>query len=894
MFARRANEQRMHEEMQLHIELETQRLMRESKLSMGEARRLALVAFGGVEQHKEHVREGLGIRWASGLSLDLKLGFRMLLKYPGLTLIGCLALSVAIAASASYHEMLHDLYESSLDVDDGDRMVMIQNWDTATRERDPHVLHDYLRWRNELKRVHDLGAFQSAERNLIAGDGNASPVKGVLTTAAAFRLMHVLPLIGRTLLQDDEQPGTLPAVVLGYRVWKSQFGADSQVLGKTVRWGGETFTVAGVMPEGFSFPATEELWVPFRHDRIITKRGDGPPIYVYGRLADGATLRSAQAELDAIFARDRATLTTEQQNRKPMVKGYLGWILKSGSSEDEVTMQVAYWLNLFFVGLLAVCGANVATLVFARTATRANELSIRTALGASRGRIMAQLGAEALVLSSLAAFIALIVAYFAMRWSIEGIMALAGELMPFWWNFSLSSATLVYTAVLTVFAALVVGVLPAYKATGGQLHSRLKRASAGGASMKFGGLWTGIIVTQVGLTVFFLFIVAAIGWNVRVGRYLPAQVALQSANILTARVGTEEEKRADGTVKPLTDDSRVRFDAAYLRLKQHLLAQDGVTGVTYASQVPGAEMRGFRIEVEGQSTENDSERYVRTAGVDPLFMETVGATLLTGRNFNDADTASGRNVAIIDQSLAQYLFRGGNAIGQRVREVRYDGGPKPGEWTEIVGVVRDLTTVPDKAPDDAMIYRPTAPSRAYPAYLTVRTTRDAAALSQSLRRVAAEAEPSLRLYDVLPLSEMGKQVKQIFGYLVRVLILLGLVAILLSTAGVYSLMAFTVARRRREIGIRVALGADSRRIVRAVFSPALRQVGLGVLLGSVPGVALVSFGAPEVARGGGVVIGVLAFAGVGLFVMGVGAVACFVPVRRALGIQPTEALSAAD
>jgi putative ABC transport system permease protein len=603
----------------------------------------------------------------------------------------------------------------------------------------------------------------------------------------------------------------------------------------------------------------------------------------------GATMASAQAEVNAIFARESANLTNEQKNRKPMVKGYLAWLFRSG--EDEVAMQLAYWFNLFFVGLLGVCGANVATLVFARTATRANELSIRTALGASRGRIMAQLGAEGLVLSSLAAIVGLLITYFGTRWTLQGILAKTGEIIPFWWDYGLSTATMLYTAVLTVFAAMVVGVLPAYKATRGQLQGQLKRSGDGSSGMKFGGLWTGVIIGQVALTVFFLFIVISIGWNARVGRLQPTEVALKSSHILTARLVAEEEKFPDGTPKPLTTEARVRFDASYTRLKQQLLAQPGVAGVTYTSRLPGAEMRRFTIEVGGQSLANGAVRSVRTAGVDPHFMESVGATLLAGRNFSDSDTVAGRRVAVIDQSLARYLFGGGNAIGQRIREIRDENSPRPAEWVEIVGVISDLTRVPDKSPNDAMIYLPIAPGGAYPLFVAVRGRGDDATLSRSLRTIAAQVDPTLRLYDIMPLSETGREMKMVFGYIIRALIIIGTIAIVLSTAGVYSLMAFTVARRRREIGIRVALGADSLRVVRAIFSPALRQIGLGVLLGSLPGVAIVSFGAPEGIRGGGLSIGFLAFTGVGLFIMGVGLCACYVPMRRALRVQPTEALS---
>lgn len=893
---RRAVESRMVKEFRFHIEMETARIMRDDRVNYAEARRRAMGAFGGVENYKEEIRDGRGLRWIAGLSLDLKLGFRMLLKYPGLTLVGCFALAVAISAGASYLELLHDAYRSTLPVADADRVVMIQNWDMSRRQRAPHVAHDYVTWRAQLKSIQDFGVFQTFQRNLITNDGLGEPVDGAETTASAFRIMGGRALVGRTLLDSDELPSSTPVVVLGFSLWQTRFGGDSSVVGQTVQVDGKSRVVVGVMPSGFTFPDSKQLWIPLQLNASDYARGAGPAMHVLGRLVPGVQVASAQAELTTIGARAAIDFPATNRNLRPIVKPYLEWIsLSNNGGEDTMMMQLAYFVNLFFIGLLCLCGSNVATLVFARTAARSAELSVRTALGASRGRLVAQLFAEALVLCTLATVVGLLAAYYGMRSSLSGLFRVAGGELPFWWNEALSAETFAYAVLLALFAAVIVGVVPALKATGPELHSNLKHATSGGAGTKFGRLWTGVIVTQVAVTVLFLFIVVSIGWNVRVGRYVPMQVELPTQEFLTARLVTDEEKLPDGTIKPLTPEVRARFSATYEQLKLKLLAEPGVKSVTFASQPPGVELKRFYGEVDttGGARVLQSLPDVRTAAVDAEFFEAVNARIVAGRAFNATDASLGHRVTIVDQSFAKFVFGGANAIGQRVRRRQAEGRDKPGEWYEIIGVVADLTTAPDKLVTDAVLYIPSTAGDAYPITVAVHVAGNAASLTHRFRAVSGEADPTLRLFDVVPLSQIGRSSQWVLAYVVRALAVLGFVGVMLSSAGVYALMAFTVARRTREIGIRVALGANSRRVVSGTLLPALRPVGMGVVLGSIPGIALVAFGAPEIARGGGAIVALVAFAAVGAFTLCVGLAAGFVPTRRALGIQPTVALNAA-
>ena len=888
LFARRAAESRMEAEFRFHLEMETERLVREQGLEPGEARRRALVAFGGVEKHKEELRDGRGLAWLGGLSLDVKLGFRMLRRYPGLTLVATLALAVAIGAGAGYLELLHDVFHPTLPIEDGDRIVRIENWDVAKGEIDPRALHDFMIWREELGSVEELGATLPFERNLITDDGRVEPVEAREISASAFRLFRLRPLLGRPLLDADERPGAPAVVVIGEGVWRARFGADSGVIGRTIQLGSSLHTVVGVMPA--SFPSSASLWVPLRLDGAVHGRGEGPGISVFGRLAPGVALDRAQAELATISTRATAASPDTLLTLRPRIVSYL-----EPSGEDMVEMRIMYTLNIFFLGLLGVCCANVATLVFARTATREGELTVRTALGASRGRIVAQLFAEAIVLTTVAAAIGLTAAAYGLQWASHVIVDAEGGTLPFWWNDRLSVGTLLYAGTLAVVAAVIIGVVPARKATGRHVQAGLKHA-AGGSRMHFGRLWTGVIVTQVALTVIFLFIVVSVGWNVRVGRYLAGEIALPAEEYLTARLEMDADSARNGSADSSRSALVARFEATYGELEQRLLAEPDVAGVTYASRLPGVEQRRLRIEVDGAAPprEGAAARSVRTAAVDANFFDTIGATILSGRAFNAGDLAPDRHVAVVDQSFVALVLDGRNPLGQRVRQLPRSDREEPGPWIEIVGVVRDLAVVPDKAAEDVVLYRPAAAAATSPLSIAIhlRGRADPRSLAPRLRGVAVAVDPTLRLYDVMPMSEIGRSDRVVFGIIVRIIALVGAVVLLLSTAGVHSLMSFTVTRRTREIGIRTALGAVPQRVVTGIFSRAFAQVGLGVLAGTVPGGLLVAFGFPEGVRGAGLAVAVGATLAVATFTIGVGVLASVVPARRALRIQPTEALRA--
>jgi putative ABC transport system permease protein len=895
----------MNDEMRFHIEMETQRNIRQG-LDPIEAGRQAAIAFGGVEKYRGAGRDVLGFTWLRGLSTDVKLGLRMLMKYPGLTVVAVFALSLAIGAGAAYLEFTQDMMHSRLPFPEGDRIVGIQNWDTESGDPENRAAFEFVSWRGRLQSIDDLGAYRPLDRNLISEDGRAEPVRGAEISAAAFHMVGVPPLHGRPLVADDERPGAPPVAVLGYDVWTGRFGSDPLVIGRPVKLGTVSHTVVGVMPAGFGFPISHSLWVPLQLSDTPPAPRTDKALKIFGRLAPGYGTEQAQAEITAIALQTAARFPATHAHIRPVVKGYIQSIW-SGNDDSAMQTIVLYAANLFFIGLLLVCGANVATLVFARTATRENEISVRTALGASRARIAGQLFAEALVLSAIAASLGLGVAFYALKWVKQVITEAQGMRIWFWWSDQLSPQTFAYAAALAIIAAVVIGVVPAFKATGSQVQDRLKHAAGGSAAgLKFGGIWTGVIVSQVALTVIFLAVTATVGRGLYFQNAGKRELMFPAQQYVVMRLNIDREPSGAAPDPEVEARYRQRLGSLYDDFAQRLAADPAVTGVTYGSRVPGMNHVMLPVEVDGLPAFAAPEGglFVRTASVGVNMLPTFGAKVVAGRAFMEGDLSPGREVAIVDQSFVRHVLGGGNAIGRQFRRaasteedaigrasiVPAREGESAGPWVEIVGVVSDVTSDAFKKADDTVVYRPAPPAAAMPLNVAVRVNGDVTPVMWRLRVVAAEVDPSLRLDELQTLDQVRLADRVAIDFFLRLLAGIGLVGLVLATAGVYALMSFTVERRTVEIGIRLALGASAGRIVFTTFSRGLGQVGLGVLVGSAPAAAIAVSLGPEVAVHSDATTAALICSLAAGIMIAVAAAACYGPARRALRIQPTDAL----
>jgi predicted permease len=847
-------------------------------MSREAAYRAARRAFGGVEQAKEHQRDARAFRWLAGWPMDLKLGVRILFKSPGLTVIAVIALAIAIGAGAAYLEFVRDVFGTHLRVAGGE-VVGIQVWNTARRTPESRALAAFADWRDQSIGIDQFGAFRHLDRHLITDDGRTEPARAVEISASVFRTLTTRPLVGRTLIEDDERISAPPVVVIGHDLWQARFNGDAGIVGRTVHLGSVIYTIVGVMPAAFGFPINQNLWAPLKVPAAGLRRGEGPTVRMFGRLKNSVSFETARAELERILAASVAADApgTPPAQRAPTadVRPFVN--VQMSSDPDPLRLPVLYSTNLLLLMLLGICAANVATLVFARTAMREAEITVRTALGASRGRISAQLFAEALVLSAVAAVTGLAVAGYIGAW-IKWLF-MQGEPAPFWWDDRLRPETVFYALALAVFAAVIVGIIPALKATGRDLQHRLREAASAG-SLKFGRIWTGVIVTQVAITIVCLTSMVMLGFNAYRERH-DYDVTFPREQFLVARMALDED--AAGTATRA-------FMPTYRALADELRSEPGVANVTYATQLPATSYEPFQLEFATPDAASDAKFWVRSAGVGASYFETMGIPLVAGRLFSESEIDGSRPVAIVDETFVRLILGRRSALGLMIREPRNSVGDSPGPWREIVGVVKDATLMPRKTTGDATVYRPAALSPASSVLLLIRTHGPSSSLSARLQAAALSVDPDMRLTDVMSLDRAASRDALAMRTFLPVFVVVAAIALLLSTAGIYALVSFTVSRRRREIGIRMALGAAPRRIITGIFSRAFTQIAIGVVAGAVPSVAIVAFGDGDVLAGVGMAAGFGVTCGVGALVFGVSVISCLVPLGRALRVDPMQTL----
>ena len=891
--------ERLHDEMDAefahHMELRARDLMA-TGMNAEDARRAARLEFGPAESHKDEARRARGLARFDEMRvslLDLRLGARMLLKYPGLTIVGGVAIAFAIGVGAGAFEFVRQVVHGTLPVPEGDRIVALRIWDAGAGDQVRPTVHDLELFRRELKTLQDIGAWTAPERNFSVGREAGAPLRVAEISVSAFRVTRVPALMGRTLQDADAEPGAPDVAVISHDVWQSRLGGAADVIGRQVRIGTTPVTIVGVMPKGYAFPVNHGVWRPLRlRDPGLGREGSPYVAVIYGRLADGRSAGDARREIEALVAREVAAAPEAERRRAgqvvPFTRAVLGF--------DSIEIAAIWSTNLLLIAVLVLICGNVSLLMFARAATRQTEIVVRSALGASRRRIVMQLFAEALVLAAVAAVAGLLVVDGALRYAGSVLEGQAGTL-PFWMSTSLSSVTIGYATLLTVLAAVIAGVVPGLKITAGGLESRLRANASTGGSVKFGGLWTAVIVTQVAVTVLLPVITFGVRRDVVRMRDMPHGFAAD--RVLTAFLSVDPVAAREAGRDTATAVLQQSLAAHYATLTDRLLGEPGVTGVTYGDRLPLTYHPHRIMDLDAGPAAPLNPEWpdgyrVSNATVDPRFFEVLDVPVLSGRNFTMADADTTQRFVLVNQSFVKRVMGGHNPIGRRIRYTYFEGERKtpdrePGPWYQIVGVVKDLGMWGDEYdPKVARIYHAGLPATTVPLRLAVEVTGDPAAFSPRLREMVAEIDPTLRLVRPEPLPQVLQGEVDFNQFWFRMTAAITLITIGLSLAGIYAVMSFAVARRTREIGVRVALGAGPRRIVTAVFRQPITQVSIGILAG-----ASLTAGLMAAASEGKLLVQGIAAAGISAAVIALACVlACIVPTLRALRVQPTEALRA--
>jgi predicted permease len=821
---------------------------------------------------------------------DYKLGLRMLLKYPGLTLAGGLALAIAIGIGAGWYDVVGKIIAPAIPLPDGHRVVLIETRNIQTNEPEPRVVRDFLEWRRELRTIEDLGAYRTDTRNLVAGNVAPEPIRVAEITAAAFRTARVRPFLGRGLLDSDEVPGAPGVVVLGYDVWQRSLGGRQDVVGSVVKLGNAPATVVGVMPKDFGYPVNHDAWAPLSF-RASYEALEGGAISVIGRLAPGISQEQSNAELRVFGERMGAALPATHAHLRPGVR-------RLGEASGDLDVFGFAMRNLPALLVLTIACLSVGTLIYARTATREGEFAVRSALGASRARIIGQLFVEAFVLASVAAAVGLMAANRALAWGIESANSATGG-APFWMTPGLRLSTILYAAGLAVVSAAMLALLPGLKVTRARVLPHLANLGSGGATLRFGRVWTGAMITQVALTA--IGIPVALESVSQTTRKLQIRAQFPSREYLAARIDV------DRPFEEMSTSAVLEWRAqTFAELARRIAQEPGVIAVTFADRALGSLPRTRFAEVKPSGTEPAYEDGVRTLAVGPAFFEAFDRPIVAGRAFHGGDWTPTARTVLVNEAFARAFSRdtgSGSPIGARVR---YRSSDEPDESDEravtearqadtpfeIVGVVRDIGLDPDDSGDELpFVFHAASAGTVSPLVMTARLRGNPATLATRLPVVAATVDARLLVQDARPLDEWIRERDMVLIVTVGAQVAVTALVLFLSALGIFSLMSVSVSRQTREIGLRAALGAHPRQVLAGILSRAVTLMGSGITAGGALLLLSLALGQGPSGRPAEDIPLFAVYLGVTSAVMVAACLlACIGPARRALRINPIDAL----
>ncbi len=804
----------------------------------------------------------------SGLLKELRYAVRMLRKNPGTSLIAVLALGLGIGLTTIMFSIVYGAVWKGLPFEGAEKLIHVERNNLAEDIESMEVpIHDLLDWREAQTSFEALAGFYSGTVNL-AGTERPERYDGAFISANAFELIRVQPVLGRNFQEGEDTPAADPVILLGYHVWQDRFGGDPEVVGQVARVNGEQTTIIGVMPEGFRFPIAEDVWLPLRMDPLELERGEGLSLEVFGRLRDGVNMDQASAEMQAIAARlaEEYPKTNEGVGAvlQPYVDEYIG---------AEPRAMLYTMLAAVFLVLLVAC-ANVANLLLSRAATRSKELAIRSAVGASRLRVIMQLVGEGIVIASAGAVLGIGI-------SALGIgmfnRAIAPTDPPFWIDIGLNPVVLIFIIGVTVLAGVLSGILPAIQASGSAVNEVLKDESWGSSGFRVGKLSKGLVVAEIALS---LGVLVAAGLMIKsVTNLNTIDYGFDTETTFTARMGLFEADYPDTT-------SRREF---YREVLRRVEGRPGVEAAAIVTALPGAWSYGGRFGIEGESYDRDQDYPVaRFAAVSPDFLDVYGVKVLEGRTFGPEDTYGAMPVAIVNQSFAEQFYPEGSAIGKRVRQ----GDSETEEpWRTIVGVVPDMYMqgLSNMEEDPWGVYFPLDQYDTRFAYVALRSAgEDPMTLAAGARDDVMAVDQDIPLYWVQTHQAAIDEQTWFFRIFGNLFMVFGIVALFLAAVGLYGVMSASVSNRTSEMGIRMALGAQGGDVLRLVMKQGAIQVGIGMALG----LALAAL----LSRGLELVLfqvepwDPFVFALIAVVLAAVGMLASYIPALRATRVDPAVAL----
>ncbi len=790
---------------------------------------------------------------------DLRYAGRILRRYPGFSLAIILTTALGIGANVTIFSVLNAVILEPLPFKDPDRLVRLTESNLAQNQVDsPVSVPNFQDWQREQSSFEEVSALELATFNL-TGRGEPQRVAAARITANLVPMLGVVPALGRAFLSEEEKPGGNRVVLLSDALWQRQFGADQSIVNQTIQLNGENYTVVGVMPAGFQFNGSRELWVPFvidpqkepwRADR--TNRN----LFVFGRLKAGVTLGQATSDMNILGQRLEQQFAKSNTGWRVRVTSFYEWLVPKEVRMAMVGLFVAVSL------LLLIACANVANLLLASATTRQQEMATRAALGASPARLIRQLLIESLLLAGFGGLLGLGLAYWATKLIASGKLQNIGRLS----DASIDGSVLGFTLFITLLTGLIFGLAPAWWASRVNLTEKLKEGNRSDGGRLPHRLRSALVIAEVTMAAVVL-VGAGLLVNV-LARLRAVPLGLTPDNVFTMQISLPGSKYGQ-------QQQRVDF---FSQLLERCRAVPGVVEAAAIEQAPTSiSSWNFEIVLEGTAAERTGS-LADAHAVTPRYFQTMGIPLLQGQDFANPYRADQPLELIVSETFARRYWPNESAIGKRFRA----GANNP--FGTVVGVVGDVRTLNSHQAAPAF-YFPYGYIGMPGLVVMVRTTAQPENFAARLRAEVRELDADQPVYNMRTMNEIIASATAQQRFQAFLTSLFAAVALLLVAIGIYSVVAYMVKQRRREIGVRMAVGASTRNILRMVILHGMRNVLLGLVLGLVFSLTLTQLiGLTTTAAD------LRVYVMVGLLLTGVSLIACYVPARRATKIDPSRAL----
>ena len=855
-------------EIELRDHLERQiRLNTANGMNSDDARYAALNSFGGVEQAKEHCREARRVRFFEETVHDIRHGVRVLLRSPGFTLVSIAALALGIGANTAIFSVVNAVLLHPLPYSDPERLIAL----SETHPQIPKLeatIPDFLDWQSQNRSFDAVAAytFKGFKDFVLTGMGEPEQLQGTLTTGNLFKLLGVSPAIGRTFAPDEEKAGHDHVALISHGLWQRRFGSDSNVAGKTIQLNGESFSIIGVMGDK-QFPLGADVWIPLSTispENTATRKFH--TVAVIGRLKPETTLQAATADI--------ASINEQLQRDYPATNKRIGVSLEPFREQFVGNLRTALFVLLGSVGLvLLIACANIANLLLSRAATRSKETAIRTALGASRSRLIRQFLTESILLALAGSIGGLFLAVWAIPLIRSAMPDVTAIQFPGMDQFGVDLRVLSFTLIIGLVTGVLFGIVPAFQASKTDINENLKQEGRNSATATRKGARNVLIIAEVALA---LVVLAGAGLLLRTFQHLMhVDPGFRTDHLLTVQLALPDSKYS-------TPESLSGF---YQQLFTRIHGLAGIKAIAAINAVPLTPSHNqTRFAVEGQpSPEAGQYPVAQIRGISPDYFEVMGIRLTSGRNITEADVRDvNNNSFVINQTLARQFFPGEDPVGKKLLLGVLT--PKPTQF-RIIGVVADVKDLGVDAPVEPEIYSPGVGNNAT---ILVRTETDPNSLAAAVRKEVLAVDNDQPVFQTRSIDEILSASLARRSFSAMLLSIFSLLALFLAAIGIYGVMAYSVTQRTREIGLRVALGARSGSILSMVLRQGMRPVLIGLASGLVGALLLTNMLSS-------LLYGVSAndpmtFAGVSALLSAISFLAICVPAIRACRIDPMAAL----